>query len=320
MRPSHLISIRRLACAVALLACVIPGISHATDDYAKTQFPIVLVHGFIGSAKLGGAVDYWYGIPADLRAHGATVYSADVSSFNDSTVRGEQLLQQVRALLVQTGAKKVNLIGHSQGGPTARYVAAVAPELVASVTTIASPHKGMVLADLFDKTPALLRGTVQAAANALGWLFGFLNGHNNAQNAAGVFHEFTTAGAEAFNKRFPSAGIPANCSANGAPVDVIDGYTQRLYSWTGQGNFTNVFDPSSWVLGLTGALAKSAGETSNDGLISVCSSRYGQVISTSYNWNHMNEVNQFFGLRAPSAEDPVAVIRIHANRLKAAGL
>lgn len=319
MRPFRSISFRRLAGAAALL-CAIPGAGYAADDYAKTQFPIVLVHGFIGSAKLGGVVDYWYGIPSDLREHGATVYSADVSSFNDSTVRGEQLLQQIRALLVQTGAKKVNLIGHSQGGPTARYVAAVAPELVASVTTIAAPHKGMVLADMFDKTPFFLKGAVQAAANAIGWLFGFMNGHNNAQNSAGVFREFTTAGAEAFNKRFPSAGIPANCTVNGAPVDVIDGNMQRLYSWTGRGNVTNVFDPSDWVLGVTGALAKLGGEAANDGLVSVCSARYGQVISTTYNWNHMDEVNQFLGLRGPFAEDPVAVIRVHANRLKAAGL
>ena len=41
----------------------------------------------------------------------------------------------MRQWAAKDGVKKFNLIGHSQGGPTIRYTAAVAPQLVASVTT-----------------------------------------------------------------------------------------------------------------------------------------------------------------------------------------
>ncbi|WP_306462787.1 esterase/lipase family protein, partial [Klebsiella pneumoniae] len=54
----------------------------------------------------------------------------------------------MESLLAVTGAKKVNLIGHSHGGPTIRYVASVRPDLVASVTSIGGVHKGSAVADL----------------------------------------------------------------------------------------------------------------------------------------------------------------------------
>ena len=61
--------------------------------------------------------------------------------------RGEQLIDQVETIVAITGKPKVNLIGHSHGGLDVRYVAAVRPDLVASVTAVAGPHKGADLAD-----------------------------------------------------------------------------------------------------------------------------------------------------------------------------
>src|SRR3989344_3278019 len=94
-----------------------------------TRHPIVLVHGFMGFKEILG-VDYFYEVPALLRRNGAKVYVAAVSEVNSSSVRGEQLLQQMKQWAARDGVKKFNLIGHSQGGPTSRYVAGVAPELV----------------------------------------------------------------------------------------------------------------------------------------------------------------------------------------------
>ena len=102
-----------------------------------TRYPIVLVHGFMGFKEILG-VDYFYEVPELLRKNGAKVYVAAVSEVNSSSVRGEQLLQQMKQWAAKDGIKKFNLLGHSQGGPTARYVAGVAPDLVASVTTMAS--------------------------------------------------------------------------------------------------------------------------------------------------------------------------------------
>ena len=43
-------------------------------NYAKTKYPIVLSHGFLGAEQYLGILDYWYGIPEFLEARNATVY------------------------------------------------------------------------------------------------------------------------------------------------------------------------------------------------------------------------------------------------------
>ncbi|MEE3388915.1 MAG: lipase, partial [Pseudomonadota bacterium] len=46
----------------------------------------------------------------------------------------------------------------------------------------------------------------------------------------------------------------------------------------------------------------------------------GKVIRDNYRMNHLDEVNQLFGLTDLFETDPVVVFRHHANRLKNAGL
>src|SRR4029077_17462145 len=79
--------------------------------------------------------------------------------------RGEQLLQQIEFIAASTGAGKVNLIGHSEGGLDSRYVMAVRPDLIASLTTVATPHLGADLADFLadNLTPGGFNETVLAA-------------------------------------------------------------------------------------------------------------------------------------------------------------
>lgn len=137
-----------LACAITLPlgAHSSPQTGGLTNGYTQTRYPVVLVHGLFGFDNIG-PLEYFYGIPAALRRDGASVHVAQVSAANSTEVRGEQLLRQVQLILATTGASKVNLMGHSHGAPTARYVASVRPDLVASVTSIGGVHKGAPLAD-----------------------------------------------------------------------------------------------------------------------------------------------------------------------------
>ncbi|MFW2068257.1 lipase, partial [Acinetobacter johnsonii] len=48
--------------------------------------------------------------------------------------------------------------------------------------------------------------------------------------------------------------------------------------------------------------------------------KYGKTVRDNYNWNHLDVINQFVGLRSIFAPDPVDVYRQHANRLKLHGL
>ena len=79
---------------------------------------------------------------------------------------------------------------------------------------------------------------------------------------------------------------------------------------------THLFDPDS-VLGVTSLMF---GGRANDGLVERCSSRWGVVLRDDYPWNHMDQVNQTFGMRGWGTPDPVAFYRSHANRLKLLGL
>ena len=144
-----------LLCAV-MLTSLMPVPASAlclwNCTYTKTRYPIVLAHGMAGFDSLFGVYEYFYGIPSSLRERGARVYTTTVSQFNTTEARGEQLLDQVETIAAISGAGKVNLIGHSHGGLDVRYVAAVRPDLVASVTSVGSPHKGADLATICART------------------------------------------------------------------------------------------------------------------------------------------------------------------------
>ena len=58
----------------------------------------------------------------------------------------------------------------------------------------------------------------------------------------------------------------------------------------------------------------------SDGLVGRCSSHFGKVVRDNFSMNHLDEVNQLFGLTSIFETSPVSVFRSHANRLKNAGL
>src|SRR5690606_26616305 len=95
-------------------------------------------------------------------------------------VRGEQLIAEVERVLAITGAEKVNLIGHSHGGPTTRYVASVRPDLVASVTSISGVNKGTPVAETLNQW--------QNGSSEFSWLL------ENLGNALAVTIDFLSGG------------------------------------------------------------------------------------------------------------------------------
>ena len=79
---------------------------------AATKYPFVFVHGIFGFDDIWG-IDYFYGIPQALRQEGGQVYLAQVSPANSTEFRGEQLRTFIQAVLLESGAAKVNIIGQS---------------------------------------------------------------------------------------------------------------------------------------------------------------------------------------------------------------
>ncbi|MEE2788355.1 MAG: triacylglycerol lipase [Myxococcota bacterium] len=132
--------------------CVAWGSDCEDLEYARgrdrTRYPIVLVHGFMGWARVLW-IDYFYRVPENLRAAGYTVFVPTTDPINSSEVRSRQLARQVDRFLACTCADKLNFIAHSQGGIDVRHL--MGPlryhDRVASLTTIATPHEGFQLAD-----------------------------------------------------------------------------------------------------------------------------------------------------------------------------
>ncbi|TDR41641.1 triacylglycerol lipase [Tahibacter aquaticus] len=305
-----------LARLLGVLLCLFAAAPVAAQSgYTQTRHPIVLVHGLLGFDSLLGVYDYWYGIPSQLRSGGAKVYVASVAAANSSAVRGEQLIRDLDHLRALYGHAKFNLIGHSHGGPTIRYVASVRPDLVASVTSVGAPHKGSKVADALDATlppGSPLRPLVAGFVDALGGFLAFLSGNSDPQYALGALASLNTAGSTAFNTRHPQ-GMPASSCGEGAAT--VNGV--RYYSIGGTSVLTNIFDASDALLGAGGLFF---GFEANDGLVGRCSSHLGVVLRDDYGWNHLDEVNQVLALRGLFASDPVSVLRAQANRLKNAGL
>jgi triacylglycerol lipase len=304
------------ALCIAVATCATPlglASAQAASGYTQTRHPIVLAHGLFGFDAIGPA-DYFFGVASALRRDGATVITTQQSAANSSEARGEQLLAELRRLKAAHGHQKFNLIGHSHGGHTIRYVAAVAPELVASVTTVGTPHRGSVVADtLYAVTQAT--GTTPLAAGIADALASIISAISGAprlpQNSEAALRSLSPAGSQAFNQRFP-AGAPTTACGSGASV--VNGV--RYYSAGGTSVVTNLLDIDS-ALTITAVLFLGK---ANDGLVERCSSRWGTVLRDNYPWNHLDEVNQTFGLRGWFTPDPVAFYRTQANRLKNAGL
>lgn len=308
----QLIKLAGIGC-IGLLATL--PLSSMAAGYTQTQYPIVLVHGLFGFDNIG-PVEYFYGIPSALRSGGATVYTPQVSAANSTEVRGEQLLSEVKRIIAVTGKAKVNLIGHSHGGPTIRYVASVRPDLVASATSVAGVNKGSKVADiLLGIAPdgSLPNSVIKTVADGLGKLLSFLSGSPNLpQNSLAAAKSLSTKGAAAFNAAHP-AGLPATSCGEGA-------YAVRgvaYFSWSGGKSYTNVFDILDPALALT---SLAFGGEKNDGLVASCSSHLGRVLRDDYAMNHADEINQSVGIVNLFETNPVTVFRAHANRLANMGL
>lgn len=279
------------------------------SSYTETRYPIVLAHGFLGFDELlGGVIEYWNGIPDALADGGAEVYVVTTAVVNSSVVRGELIIDQLEELSAITGHSKFNLIGHSQGGLDIRYVAAVRPDLVASVTTVASPHKGTGIGDLATTDGLAQLG--EGALTLLAELLVLLGAPDGPIDFDATFENFSTEGVAAFNSAYPAA-LPSGCGEGDKVVNGI-----RYYSWSGTGVLTNVLDPLDPLFAITSLFVGEA----NDGLVGRCSSRLGDVIRDNYFQNHLDEVNLFFGLVSPFTSNPKTLFRNHANRLKKKGL
>lgn len=310
--------------------------SASADNFTATRYPIFLAEGF-------GGLDYFQ-VEEALEAGGAAVCDQpddQVPHFAGSEARVQVLIPQIESCAQANGVSKVNLIGFSLGGEDARIVLARRPDLLASVTTVGTPHRfSSGIADRFIACAALQQLGLPCAPGdqaaydaflALGPYAGdpdaplppdpqqvlqtqcqFSSGTNPLSLAVCVASGFDIG--PVFDLKYP-LGLPLTPCGQG-PSFVFGPGLKKIYlfSWGGNKVLTDPADPSDPLLQATGAFLFP----DNDGLIERCSTHFGKVLRDDYPWNHLDLINQVGGLTGPS--DPTAVYREHANRLKNLGL
>ncbi len=106
------------------------------------RLPVVLVHGY-GCSRAA-----WWWLRRRLEAAGwsvATISLEPVYTRIDDYV--EPLARRIDAVLAESGAERVLLVGHSMGGLVARaYLQRFGPARVARLVTLGTPHQGSRLA------------------------------------------------------------------------------------------------------------------------------------------------------------------------------
>jgi triacylglycerol lipase len=255
-------------------------------------YPIVLAYGFAGFDDIG-PIDYYYDIPPLLTADGHDVFVATgVDSFNDSTTRGAQLLSYVQGVLAQTGAGKVNLIAHSQGGLDARFVAHAAPDSIAALVTIATPNLGTPVAD------AAVSGVGgPAVMSELATLFGATaDGGTVPSGFVAAIQQMTSAGAAAFNQQITDApGVAYYSIAGRSNLQLGQPNCQAIEPGF-ISNWDAYVDPTGLEFLFTAPILAGnlLNPTPNDGLITVPSAQWGTFLGC-VPADHFEEIGQLLG-------------------------
>lgn len=286
---------------------------------ADGPLPVVLVHGFAGFRDIG-PVGYFFNVARALRGDRRTVYEAVLPPFGSTPQRVPALREMVDRALRETGARRVVMIAHSQGGLDGRYLISSLGygDRIAALVTVSTPHRGTPVADLFDSAiPGVADGVINAFATLLGVAYN--EARSNADLRASLVAMRTSELAR-FNAANP------------------DDPRVRYLSWAGRSNRRDgrsacadgeVPDDPSRVDNTTIFLAAFAliieagrpAENVNDGMIPVRSARWGRFMGC-VPADHFDEVGQVAhtGPVPESGFDHIRFYRGVVARLAADGL
>jgi triacylglycerol lipase len=286
-------------------------------------YPIVLLHGMGGFAKLEvGPIEitYFKDVVVDLSKKGEAVFVTIAPPYETSEVRAQAIAKQVDDILKRTGKKKVNLVGHSQGGLDARVLASpfglAYGDRIASVTTVATPHRGSRVADgvlklleylpadQVDKLTGDLLGLLQKTAYEL-------------ETDAKLRDQLTLLSEKHMREVF-------NPKYKDDPNVVYTSYAGRTNLRTGVGpcddgvykNDPTKLDPAQGPLIGTAIFLEEGKAKVNDGLVTVESSKWG-TFQECVPADHLKEVGQL-GPVAGSF-DHVAMFERIVDRIRKAG-
>ncbi len=276
-------------------------------DAAWTRYPIVLMHGFGGTDAYVDLLDYFYGVREDLTARGYVVATPAVDAFQGVDARASEWVDALEAFAAESHARRFNLVAHSQGGLDARAIVGLEgrSDLVASITTIATPHRGTPLADVvhgaIELSPWdgwLLDQAVAAGAALLGL--------GEAEFSAQM-EDLTTEATTVFNAAVPDDPGVVYRSWSARSCGLLDGACQDE---TGGEVVDLLLVPTHALIALVG--------DENDGIVPTTSGVWGEH-QGELGADHFDEVGQIAD-DGTGAFDHGAFYRAEAAALAARGL
>lgn len=135
----------------------------------ELRHPVVLMHGF-GSLAALSRPGQLHGAALALRAHGVRAFAPNVAPYLPIAERAKQWRDRLERVLDETKADRVYLVAHSMGGLDARYLVSVLGmhDVVDTLVTVSTPHRGTPLCDFLLDGPASLRSTVVRVLTRVG--------------------------------------------------------------------------------------------------------------------------------------------------------
>lgn len=328
---------RRLAVVglLALAACAgVPEDDASNEDVASSEdmlaqigdepsgvaskHAIVLAHGFDASDTNRWSFN---GVAEALAKDGHVVHAARVQPYQSVEKRARELALHVDAAREECAerrgcdASKVHIIAHSMGGLDARYVIAKLSDpdgvayskLVASLTTISTPHRGSAFA---DKVLTVLPKGADPSVNALAGLWArTFTDRDLAENSdvRAALHDISEAYAPEFNAAVPNApgvfyqswaGISSHLDVH-INDDEIEACEGKVESYKNRADNMLDHNPlSSGQLQLAAPIVSDGGQP-NDGMVKVTSAKWGQF-QGCIPADHMDEVGQRIGSGGPA--------------------
>jgi triacylglycerol esterase/lipase EstA (alpha/beta hydrolase family) len=253
-------------------------------DTVPTRYPIVLMHGMAGTDAFFDLLHYYYDVAPTLQAAGYAVHAPAVDPFQPSEVRTVSWAAHLDELFASGEARRVNLIGHSQGGLDARYLAAhLDPDhRIRSVTTIATPHRGAAIADVvwgLVGDVGLVHDLADLAFDELAALYGL----STDQDIVAQLEQLTSAKSGEFNADVRDRADVAYYSWAGKTCQLVDLFCQADHD----GEIVSPLFTATHAITLVL-------EGDNDGLVSVESSEWG-TFRGIMNADHLDEVGLLAG-------------------------